>query len=173
MNSRRHEAQEMLNTVQQLRFEIDSLIAGIEELIEFEDPERRDLTIADITLNETVTYVNLANWRIYEATRGDSGDFVHGESPFRTWSREIVHLHPVNRDPRAFAIYPPIAATQTSGTVTHESPPARPREDPSVAGRRLREYLAQFSVEVAQEHSDSDYEYEYEEDHDLFGSDDE
>ena len=77
--------------IERLWVEIAALDEGLEELLDFQDPEERDFGIVQTTVTEAVEFLNRLNWRIFLVTR-DEIPYPHpDESQYVTWAREIAH----------------------------------------------------------------------------------
>ena len=77
--------------IERLWVEIAALDEGLEELLDFQDPEERDFGIVQMTVTEAVEFLNRLNWRIFCVTR-DEIPYPHpDESQYVTWAREIAH----------------------------------------------------------------------------------
>jgi hypothetical protein len=87
------------NNLERLLTSTEAFEEHIKELIEFNDPEGRDLSIAMTTLEQALSHLIELNLRIVGVTRAIVPPPDPMEPQLVTWTRQLQPLRPMNQDP--------------------------------------------------------------------------
>jgi hypothetical protein len=183
MTTRPERENHIRRVIERLRIEVAALDEGLEQILDFQDPEERDLSIATVVVNEAQDLLNRLNWRLFHIINSDLPPPHPDQPQYEIWSREISHLRPLLQPPRRHGLQRAQSSGQrsSSGVLCHRNqfvrgvrvaPPhptqsfqlapheleSRIRARVEVAtGRRVRRrYPVDTLVEVVYESDDSD-----------------